>query len=141
MINNKTLPVYGRGKNSREWIFVDDHCEALLKVFKNGSKGEFYNIGSNININNLNIVKLLINIAKKKIKLGKNVKIKFVKDRPGHDIRYALDSKKILKRLKWKSKVNLKKGLENTFNWYFSNMKYYTTLKKKDITQRLGIAK
>ena len=141
MINNKTLPVYGRGKNSREWIFVDDHCEALLKVFKNGSKGEFYNIGSNININNLDIVKLLINIAKKKIKLGKNVKIKFVKDRPGHDIRYALDSKKILKRLKWKSKVNLKKGLENTFNWYFSNMKYYTTLKKKDITQRLGIAK
>ena len=141
MINNKTLPVYGRGKNSREWIFVDDHCEALLKVFKNGSKGEFYNIGSNININNLDIVKLLINISKKKIKLGKNVKIKFVKDRPGHDIRYALDSKKILKRLKWKSKVNLKKGLENTFNWYFSNMKYYTTLKKKDITQRLGIAK
>ena len=141
MINNKTLPVYGRGKNSREWIFVDDHCEALLKVFKNGSKGEFYNIGSNININNLDIVKLLINIAKKKIKLGKNVKIKFVKDRPGHDIRYALDSKKILKRLKWKSKVNLKKGLENTFNWYFSNMKYYTTLKKKNITQRLGIAK
>ncbi len=141
MINNKTLPVYGRGKNSREWIFVDDHCEALLKVFKNGSKGEFYNIGSNININNLDIVKLLIDISKKKIKLGKNVKIKFVKDRPGHDIRYALDSKKILKKLKWKSKVSLKKGLENTFNWYFSNMKYYTTLKKKDITKRLGIAK
>ena len=141
MINNKTLPVYGRGKNSREWIFVDDHCEALLKVFKNGSKGEFYNIGSNININNLDIVKLLINIAKKKIILGKNVKIKFVKDRPGHDIRYALDSKKIFRKLKWKSKINLKKGLENTFNWYFKNMKYYTSLKKKDITKRLGVAK
>ena len=141
IINNKTLPIYGRGKNSREWIFVDDHCEALLKVFKNGSKGEFYNIGSNININNLDIVKLLINIAKKKIKLGKKVKIKFVKDRPGHDIRYALDSKKIQKKLKWKSKVNLKKGLESTFNWYFNNMKYYTTLKKKDITKRLGVAK
>tara|TARA_Y100000816_G_scaffold251202_1_gene201552 strand:- start:1250 stop:2272 length:1023 start_codon:yes stop_codon:yes gene_type:complete len=141
IINNKTLPIYGKGKNSREWIFVDDHCEALLKVLKNGSKGEFYNIGSNININNLDIVKLLINIAKKKIKLGKNVKIKFVKDRPGHDIRYALDSKKIQKKLKWKSKVNLKKGLESTFNWYFNNMKYYTTLKKKDITKRLGVAK
>ena len=85
--------------------------------------------------NNLNIVKLLINIAKKKIKLGKNVKIKFVKDRPGHDVRYALDSKKILKKLKWKSKVNLKKCLEDTFNWYFGNMKYYTTLRKKDITK------
>ena len=66
---------------------------------------------------------------------------KFIKDRPGHDFRYALDSKKILKKLKWKSKINLKKGLENTFNWYFENMKYYTTLKKKDITKRLGIIK
>ena len=130
IINNKPLPLYGNGKNSREWIFVDDHCEALFKVFKNGDKGEFYNIGSNININNLDIAKLLIKIAKKKIKLGKNVKIKFVKDRPGHDIRYALDSKKIYKKLKWKSKINLKMGLQNTFNWYFKNMKYYTSLKK-----------
>ena len=141
IINNKPLPLYGKGKNSREWIFVDDHCEALFKVFKNGTKGEFYNIGSNINSSNFDIAKLLIDISKKKIKLGKNVKIKFVKDRPGHDFRYALDSKKILKKLKWKSKVNLKKGLENTFNWYFKNMKYYTTLKKKDITKRLGILK
>ena len=99
IINNKSLPLYGKGKNSREWIFVDDHCEALFKVFKSGSVGEFYNIGSNINSNNFNIAKLLISIAKKKINLGKNVKIKFVKDRPGHDLRYALDSKKILKNL------------------------------------------
>ena len=141
IINNKSLPLYGRGKNSREWIFVDDHCEALFKVFKSGTVGEFYNIGSNINSNNFDIAKLLISIAKKKINLGKNVKIKFVKDRPGHDFRYALDSKKILKKLKWKSKISLKKGLENTFKWYFENMKYYTTLKKKDITKRLGIVK
>ncbi len=141
IIKNKPLPLYGKGKNSREWIFVDDHCEALFKVFKNGTKGQFYNIGSNINSSNLDITNLLINIAKKKIKLGKKVKIKFIKDRPGHDFRYALDSKKILKKLKWKSKVNLKKGLENTFNWYFKNMKYYTTLKKKDITKRFGVVK
>jgi len=141
IINNKPLPLYGKGKNSREWIFVDDHCEALFKVFKNGTKGEFYNIGSNINISNFDIAKLLINISKNKIRLGKNVKIRFVKDRPGHDYRYALDSKKVSKKLKWKSKVNLKKGLENTFNWYFQNMKYYTTLKKKDITKRLGLVK
>ena len=141
IINNKALPLYGKGKNSREWIFVDDHCEALLRVLKNGSKGSFYNIGSNINSNNLDIAKQLIYIAKKKIKLGKNVKIKFIKDRPGHDIRYALDSKKIFKKLKWKSKINLKNGLENTFNWYFENMKYYTSLKKKDITKRLGVVK
>ena len=80
-------------------------------------------------------------MLKKKIKLGKNVKIKFVKDRPGHDIRYALDSKKIYNKLKWKSKISLKMGLQNTFNWYFKNMKYYTSLKKKDITKRLGIIK
>ncbi len=141
IIKNKPLPLYGKGKNSREWIFVDDHCEALFKVFKNGAKGQFYNIGSNINSSNLDITKLLINIAKKKIKLGKKVKIKFVKDRPGHDFRYALDSKKIFKKLRWKSKINLKKGLENTFNWYFKNMKYYTTLKKKDITKRFGVVK
>ena len=141
IINNKPLPLYGNGKNSREWIFVDDHCEALFKVLRNGDKGEFYNIGSNINSNNLEIAKMLITIAKKKIKLGKNVKIKFVKDRPGHDIRYALDSKKIYKKLKWKSKINLKLGLQNTFNWYFKNMKYYTSLKKKDITNRLGLIK
>ncbi len=141
IINNKSLPLYGKGKNSREWIFVDDHCEALYRVFKNGMKGEFYNIGSNINSSNFDIAKLLINIAKKKMRVSKKVKIKFVKDRPGHDFRYALDSKKILNKLKWKSKVNLKKGLENTFNWYFENMKYYTSLKKKDITKRLGIVK
>ena len=141
IINNKPLPLYGRGKNSREWIYVDDHCEALFKIFKNGVKGQFYNIGSNINSSNLDIAKLLINIARRKIKLSKKVKIKFVKDRPGHDFRYALDSKKILKKLKWKSKISLKKGLENTFNWYFQNMKYYTTLKKKDITKRLGIVR
>tara|TARA_B100000886_G_scaffold224699_1_gene156412 strand:+ start:191 stop:1213 length:1023 start_codon:yes stop_codon:yes gene_type:complete len=141
IINNKPLPLYGKGENSREWIFVDDHCEALFKVFKNGSKGEFYNIGSNINSSNFDIAKLLINIAKKKIKLSNKVKIIFVKDRPGHDFRYALDSRKIFKKLKWKSRINLKKGLENTFNWYFENTKYYTTLKKKDITKRLGVVK
>ncbi len=141
IITNKALPLYGRGKNSREWIFVEDHCDALFKVFKNGIKGEFYNIGSNINSSNLDIAKLLINIAKNKIELGKNVKIKFIKDRPGHDIRYALDSKKILKKIKWKSKINLKKGLESTFDWYFKNMNYYTTLKKKDITTRFGVIK
>jgi len=82
-------------KNSREWIYVEDHCEALIKVFQKGKIGEFYNIGSNKNLNNLEISKALIKIAKKNHSIGSNVKIQFVKDRPGHDIRYALDSKKI----------------------------------------------
>jgi dTDP-glucose 4,6-dehydratase len=138
IFNNKSLPIYGNGKNSREWIYVKDHCEALIKVFKKGKIGEFYNIGSNKNLNNLEICKSLINIAKKKIKLGPKVKIKFVKDRPGHDIRYALDSKKILKKLKWKTTVSFQKGIEKTFLWYLQNHNYYKSISKSDIIKRVG---
>ena len=138
ILHNKSLPIYGNGKNSREWIYVQDHCEALLKVFQKGKIGEFYNIGSNKNLNNLEISKLLIKIAKEKIKIGKNVKIKFVKDRPGHDFRYALSSKKILTKLDWKTKVNLKQGLEKTFLWYLKNYRYYNSISKMDIVKRIG---
>ena len=138
ILNNKSLPIYGNGKNSREWIYVKDHCEALIEVFKKGKIGNFYNIGSNKNLNNLEICKSLITIAKKKIKLGPNVKIKFVKDRPGHDIRYALDSKKILKKLKWKTNVSFQKGIEKTFLWYLQNHNYYKSISKNDIIKRIG---
>ena len=142
IFNNKPLPIYAKGQNSREWIHVKDHCEALFMLYLKGKSGESYNVGSGINLKNIDLIKKLLKICKKlKIKIGKKTKIKFVKDRPGHDFRYALNSKKIFKKLKWKSKVNLKKGLENTFNWYFKNMKYYTTLKKKDITKRFGVVK
>ena len=139
IINNKSLPIYGNGKNSREWIYVEDHCEALLKVFQKGKIGEFYNIGSNKNLNNLEICKFLIKIAKENIKVGKNVKIEFVKDRPGHDIRYALDSRKILAKLGWKTKMNFTMGLKKTFLWYLKNDKYYKTVSKADIVKRLGV--
>ena len=138
ILNNKTLPIYGKGLNSREWIYVDDHCEALIIVSKKGKIGNFYNIGSNINLNNLEITKHLLKFAKSKTKIGKNVKIKFVKDRPGHDLRYALNSNKIIRNLKWKPKVSILKGLEITFDWYLKNPNYYLKLKKKDITRRLG---
>ncbi len=138
IFNNKSLPIYGNGKNSREWIYVKDHCEALIEVFKKGKIGEFYNIGSNKNLNNLEICKSLINIAKKEIKLGHNVKIKFVKDRPGHDIRYALNSNKIKNKLKWKTKTNFINGIKLTFDWYNDNKKYYKSIVKKDIIKRLG---
>ena len=141
ILNNKKLPIYGKGKNSREWIFVDDHCEALIKVYKSGKIGEFYNVGSNYNIDNLTVVKKLISVAKKKINLGKNVKIHFVKDRPGHDMRYAIDSKKIKKNLKWKTKINFMTGLEKTFEWYHKNQKYFSKINKDDILRRLGTKK
>ena len=138
IINNRELPIYGNGKNSREWIYVMDHCEGLLKVFLRGKKGEFYNIGSNKNLNNLQITKCLINIAKKHISIGKKVKIKFVKDRPGHDLRYALNSNKIKSKLNWNSKTKIFDGLNKTFLWYYNNQKYFKNLKEKDITKRLG---
>jgi len=138
ILNNRELPIYGDGKNSREWIYVMDHCEGLIKVFLKGKVGEFYNIGSNKNLNNLEITNYLLGIAKKYIKLGKKVKIKFVKDRPGHDLRYALNSNKIKRKLKWKSNTKIIDGLNKTFLWYYNNQNYFKNLKKKDILKRLG---
>ena len=141
IIKNKNLPIYGKGTNSREWIYVMDHCEALFKVFTNGKIGNFYNIGSNINRTNLEITKSLLKIAKKNINLGKKVKITFVKDRPGHDKRYALNSNKMISNLKWKPKIDLAKGLNLTFNWYLNNLKYYRSIKMKEATKRIGLKK
>ena len=138
ILNNKPLPIYGKGLNSREWIFVKDHCEALFKIFKKGKIGNFYNIGSNKNLTNLKVCKYLINIGNKKLSLGIKVKINFIKDRPGHDIRYALNSNKIKKELKWSPKTNFRKGIKLTFDWYNENKNYYKTISKKDILNRLG---
>ena len=138
IINNKILPIYGNGTNSREWIHVKDHCSALIKVFKRGKLGENYNIGSNKNVTNIEITKTIIKIAKKRIKLGKNVRINFVNDRPGHDYRYALSSKKIIEKLNWKPKMNIKKGIMMTVDWYLNNKSFYKSFSKKDMTKRFG---
>ena len=138
ILNNKSLPIYGKGLNSREWIFVKDHCEALLKIFKKGKIGNFYNIGSNKNLTNLKVCEHLISVAKKNSILGTKVKINFIKDRPGHDIRYALNSNKIKKELNWKPRINFKEGIKLTFDWYNKNRKYYKSISKKDILKRLG---
>ena len=138
ILNNKYLPIYGKGLNSREWIYVKDHCEALYKIYLNGKIGNFYNIGSNKNLTNIQVSKELLKVAKKTINVGKKVKIKRIADRPGHDKRYALNSKKIMKELKWKPKTNFSNGIKLTFEWYNKNKTYYKSLNMKDITQRLG---
>ena len=139
ILNNRPLPIYGKGKNSREWIYVDDHCEALLELFFKGKKGEKYNIGSGINCNNIFIIKKILKIFKdKKLKIGNKVKIIFVKDRPGHDFRYALNSKKIKKYLKWKPKNSFDNGLAKTIDWYTNNQKFFSKISKKLFTKRLG---
>ena len=114
----------------------------FLLIYLKGRFGESYNIGTGQNFKNIDIANRLLRIAKKKsIKIGKKVKIKYVKDRPGHDIRYALNSNKIKKILKWSASTKFKNGLKKTFLWYLDNKKYYTSISKKDIEKRLGIKK
>lgn len=137
LFNNIDIPIYGDGKNSREWIYVKDHCEALFEVFKRGKIGEFYNIGSNENINNLNITSKLLKIFKDKM-IDTKSKIVFINDRPGHDRRYALNSNKLIKELNWKKKIKIEEGLKKTVNWYIENLTYFKSLKKTDIKKRFG---
>jgi len=140
ILKNKPLPIYGKGKNSREWMHVFDHCKALLKIFNKGKIGESYNIGSNENLKNIDIAKKLLRIAKNKsLNISTKSKIKFVKDRPGHDFRYALNSNKIYKKLRWKSEINLHSGLSQTFDWYMKNIIFFKTISKKLYINRLGL--
>ena len=106
--------------------------EALLELFKFRNSGNSYNVGSGVNLTNINLARKLIKILKrKKFNMGKKVKIKFVKDRPGHDLRYSLDSRKIRKKIKWKPEIKLDNGLLDTFEWYFNNPKFFKIFQKK----------
>lgn len=113
---NKKIPIYGEGKNIRDWIFVDDHCEAVYNVLLNGKSGESYNISANNEVDNLTIVKKILEILDKPQDL-----IKSVEDRPGHDFRYSLDSSKIRSQLNWSENTNFDDGLKKTVDWYLSN--------------------
>ena len=113
---DKKIPIYGTGKNIRDWIFVDDHCEAVYSVLLNGKSGESYNISSNNELDNTTIVKKILEIMNKSGNL-----IEFVDDRPGHDLRYSLDSSKIRKSLKWAEKTTFQEGLEKTIEWYLKS--------------------
>ena len=139
IIYNKELPLYNRGNNSREWIYVNDHCEALFKLYLKGKGGESYNIGTKENLTNIKLVKkILREMKKKKVKIGKKVRIKFVKDRPGHDMRYALNSNKIKKNLNWKPFYNFNTGLIKTINWYLDNPRFFKSFKKETFIDRMG---
>ena len=114
---DKKIPIYGNGKNIRDWIHVDDHCEAIFSVLNYGEKSESYNISANNEIDNLTIVKKILEIMGKTEDL-----IEFVEDRPGHDFRYSMSSKKISKELNWKTKYTFDEGLDDTINWYLNNL-------------------
>ena len=110
--NNKKIPIYGEGKNIRDWIFVDDHCDAVYNVLMNGESGQSYNISANNEIDNISLVKKILEIMDKSSDL-----INFVEDRPGHDLRYSLDSTKIRNSLGWNNKTNFDDAIRKTIDW------------------------
>ncbi|MBQ4527054.1 MAG: dTDP-glucose 4,6-dehydratase [Clostridia bacterium] len=113
---NESLPVYGDGKNIRDWLYVEDHCSAIDKIVRLGKIGEIYNIGGNNEKSNIEIVKIILEALKKPESL-----ITFVKDRPGHDRRYAINSGKIQNELGWKPQTDFESGIQQTIEWYKNN--------------------
>jgi len=113
---NKKIPIYGKGTNIRDWIYVDDHCDGVLTAFLKGKSGESYNFSGNNEINNLVIVKKILELMNKSEDL-----IEFVEDRPGHDFRYSMSSEKVSKELGWKLKVGFEKGIRDTIKWYLDH--------------------
>ena len=123
---DKKIPIYGNGKNIRDWIYVDDHCDAIIKILTDGKNGEAYNISANNEIETLTIVKKILSRMKKSGDL-----IEFVEDRPGHDFRYSMDCTKIKKQLHWSPKTNFDEGLEKTIDWYLKNTEWLRNIDKQ----------
>ena len=132
MLEEKPLPVYGDGKNIRDWLYVEDHCSAVWKIIISGKEGETYNIGGENEWTNIDLVNRLCEIVAEKV--GKDIDyfkklITFVKDRPGHDRRYAINCDKIKKELGWKQSVSFDEGLSKTVDWYLSNSEWIEEVK------------
>ena len=124
----KPLPVYGDGRNVRDWLYVKDHCIAIWTIMKNGQSGETYNVGGNSELENIKVVEMICDILDEKNKLsdGRSRRdlITFVKDRPGHDLRYAVDFNKLNKNLNWSPKESFETGIRHTIQWYMDNRKW-----------------
>ncbi|MBI1837162.1 MAG: dTDP-glucose 4,6-dehydratase [Flavobacteriia bacterium] len=131
IFNNKPLPIYGKGDNIRDWLWVEDHALAIDTIFHNGKLGESYNVGGLNEWTNIDLVKYLCKILDKKLNRseGTNEKlITFVKDRAGHDARYAIDASKLANDLGWKPSVKFEEGLEKTVDWYLANMDWVSEI-------------
>jgi dTDP-glucose 4,6-dehydratase len=127
IINNKPLPVYGKGENTRDWLFVIDHARAIDTVFHDGKNHETYNIGGFNEWKNIDLVKLMIKLMDEKLVRPEGTSdslITYVKDRPGHDLRYAIDASKINRELGWKPSVTFEEGLSKTIDWYLQNSEW-----------------
>jgi len=119
----RSIPIYGNGKNLRDWIFVDEHCDAVYEILINGKAGQAYNISANNEISNVQIVHKILEIMGKS-----NDLIEFVEDRPGHDQRYSLNSSKIKNEFGWSTKINFEDGIRKTIEWYEKNFSYYESI-------------
>ena len=126
---NKEIPIYGTGKNIRDWLYVTDHCSAIEKVLQDGKKGESYNISGNYEIDNITIVKEILSLMNKSEEL-----ITYVEDRPGHDFRYSMKSEKIRNELQWSQKIDFKEGIKNTVKWYLDNIEWWKNIAKETFT-------
>lgn len=138
IIQNKPLPVYGDGNYTRDWLFVEDHAEAIDLIYHHGKKGETYNVGGFNEWKNIDLTKMLCRLMDKKLnrREGASEKlITFVKDRPGHDLRYAIDANKINQELGWEPSVTFEEGLEKTIDWYFANQEWLDHVTSRDYLQ------
>jgi dTDP-glucose 4,6-dehydratase len=129
-LDDKPLPVYGDGKNVRDWLHVEDHCEAILTAFEKGRAGEVYNIGGNSERTNIEVVRALLKIVEKPDTL-----IQYVKDRPGHDRRYAIDATKIKAELGWQPRHRFEAGLAATARWYMENRAWCEAARARSLSQ------
>lgn len=133
--NNKPVPVYGKGENVRDWLFVEDHARAIDIIFHNAKAGDTYNIGGHNEWKNIDVIRLLCSIMDKKLNrvAGESEKlISFVKDRAGHDLRYAIDSTKLQNELGWTPSLQFEEGLEKTVDWYLSNEEWLNSVTSGD---------
>ena len=143
-MSEKPLPVYGKGDNVRDWLYVEDHCDAIYSVLKNAGIGSTYNIGGNNEIQNIDIVKI---ICRKMDELSPRISgtkyeelITYVTDRPGHDFRYAIDASKIENELGWLPKESFETGIEKTILWYLDNKEWWESIQNNTYQQeRLGV--
>lgn len=133
--HNKPIPVYGKGENIRDWLFVEDHAVAIDLIYHEAKKGETYNIGGHNEWTNIDLIRLLCEIMDRKLNRSAGTSetlITFVKDRAGHDLRYAIDSSKIQQELGWKPSLQFAEGLEKTVNWYLSNEEWMKNITSGD---------
>ena len=144
-LEEKPLPVYGTGENIRDWLYVEDHCDAIYTILQKGTIGETYNVGGNNEIKNIQIVEVICDVLNDIHQAGSGKSyhelITFVKDRPGHDFRYAIDASKLKKEIGWEPKESFNTGIQKTIEWYLKNEEWWKTIQENTYKQeRLGIS-